>query len=358
MKKILIVFLVLASITTVCNAEYSNLDAMTDKSFSKTVENILNGGAALDLGTLWESVKDAITKEFATALKSVASVLGVIFLFSIVSSVSYGFSSGASKIAFFALYCIVCVMLLESFSQTALVATKLIDDLALFLNTALPLIGTSMISGGNFAAYTAMHAVIVTTASLSANIIKSVGVPAVMLSLSMDVVGNMSENFSVSDIGKTVRNGALWIICALLTLFSAAVGICGIGAGGINGVALRGAKFVARSTIPVLGGLLSDSLEAVVSGSMMLKNALGGAAVFGVILMILYPLIKVGAVIFVYKIAAALISPFCDRRISCIFSDVSGVLSCLVGFAAAQGVCVIISITTLVNIHGGVIMSG
>ncbi len=354
MKKIHMLILMLVIMLLVCGADYKELDTLSENehgfSFSETVKEVSEGGRGLDIKTLWDSVREEFLGEIANAFSSLVSILGTVFIFSLVSSMQQGFGRYATgEISFFIVYSVVCTILLSNFSKTASLAVNLIDNLVLFSNAAVPVIGTSVVASGNFGVYSAMHPVLITTAALSANIIKSIGVPVIMISLSLGVIGNISGSFSLSNISQTIRNASLWMICGLLTLFSAAVAICGMSAPTVNGVVLRGVKFVARSAIPVLGGLLSDSAEAVMMGGLMLKNALGTAGVCAALVMMLYPLLKMGAVILVYKITAALISPFCDRRISSVVEEVSSSLSCLVGFAAAEGVTVIISITTLIN---------
>ena len=353
MRKLSVLF-IMVCIIFCCGADMKELDTLSENehgySFSKTFETVSEGGRAFDIETLFESVKDELIKEIKYAFLSLGTVLGTIFLFSVINSMQYGFGRRAGhEISFFVVYSVVCTILLENFSAISETVTGLIENVVIFSNAAIPVIGTSVAASGSFGVYSAMYPLLLGVSALSANIIKSVGVPALMLSLSLGVVGNISENFSLSGTGKTIRNGALWMITGLLTLFSAAVAICGISAPGVNAVVMRGAKFIARSAIPVLGGLLSDSIETVVMGGVMLKNALGTAAVVTVIIMLLYPLIKVAAVIFVYKISAAIASPFCDKRILNVICDISGTLSCLAGFAVAECVTVIVSLTSLLN---------
>ncbi len=354
MKKMLMIIVILCISLILCGADYKELDDICENehgfSFSETAENVMAGGRGLDIKTLFESIKEEFAGEIINAFSSIISVLGTVFIFSLVSSMQHGFGNcRTGEICFFVVYSVVCASLLQNFSKTSELAVNLIDNLVLFSNAAVPVIGTSVIASGNFGVYSAMHPALIMTASLSANIIKSIGVPALMLSLSLGVIGNVSGGFSLSNISKTIRNAALWMITGLLTLFSAAVAVCGMSAPSVNGVVMRGVKFVARGAIPVLGGLLSDSAEAVMMGGVMLKNVLGTAGVCAVIVMMLYPLLKMGAVILVYKITAAFITPFCDRRISSVMEEVSGTLSCLIGFAAAEGVTVIVSMTSLIN---------
>lgn len=329
-------------------ADYKAVDsAVAEAGFSDKVSSLLKGEEILNPKTLFDSIISEFVKEVKSAAGALSAVVFAVLLFSLVSFMS--FSGGAEKVSFFILYAAVATVLINNFSETALIIENLCKNLVLFLNAAVPTIGTAVISCGNGAVYGGMYPCLIAVASLSANIIKSIGIPALMLSLAIGVIGNLSDTFNLAEISKTIRSSAMWIICGILTVFSAAVGVCGISAGGVNTVVMRGAKFVARSAIPVLGGLLSDSFDAVVSGGIILKNALGGAAVCGAIIILIYPLIKVGAVIFVYKIAAAIISPFCDRRISNILTEIAGTLSCFVGFAAAEGVVVIISFTSLLS---------
>lgn len=361
MKKIWILILILLSFLFCTGADMSEAQRLSDNeygiSFSETAEKISDGRNPFDIEKLFLTVTDGLTKEIADAFLSLGTVISVIFLFSVSGFIKGGsIAGGVSGASFFAVYSVVCTILLGNFAVVSETVTKLIGDVVLFMNAAVPLVGSAAVASGNFAVYSAMHPLITACGVLSANIIKSIGVPSLVISLSLSAVGNISENFSLSEAGKTIRSASLWLICGLLTLFSAAVAICGISAPGINSVAIKSAKFIVRSAVPVLGGLLSDSTEVVMMGGMMLKNAVGTAAVICIFAMLLYPLIKVVAVVFSYRITASLISPLCDRRITSLLNDIAGVLSCMGAFAVAECVVAVVSVVSLLSASNAGVM--
>lgn len=357
MKK-LICFLVLLAFVFCTGADYSEIDSVSESggvSFSDAVEVIKNGGAVADTANIWSNIKNVFLSEISGALKTFTSVFFIAVLFSLVSAMQQGIGrQGVSEVAFFVVYCVVCVLMLKDFSVFAQLAMSIVDNIAMFLNSSLPIVGTTMISCGGFSAYSVMTPIIISAASIGVNLIKKIGIPAVMMSMSLGLVGSMSKEFSIAKVGGTIRSAVLWIISGVISVFCAIIGISGIGAGGFNIAVMRGVKMVAANMIPVLGGVLSESADAVVKGGMLLKNAVGSAALFCMVMMILYPVLKISAAILVYKVLSAVLSPFADGRICAFIDDLTEVLKCFLGFIAAEAVLSAVALLSLVNFKGAV----
>jgi len=349
--------LIILSLLFCTGADFTDIEKAAENefgiSFSESVENIKNDGKLPDAVDIWEKIKSTFYGAVKESLVTFTTVFSVVVFFSVISAMQHGMGSGGiSEVAFFSVYGIVSVLLLRDFSAFYKIALSLSDSITLFLNSAIPIIGTTMVSCGGFGVYTAMTPVIMIASSVSVNLIKTVAFPAVMMSLSLSLVGSMSKEFSLIGAGKTIRSVVLWVVTGVLSIFCALIGISGIGAGGFNVVLMRGVKMVASSMIPVLGSVLSESAEAVMTGGVILKNAIGSVAMLCMVLMIIYPLLKIGAAILVYKVLSAVISPFCDSRICGFVSEVSGVLSCFLGFICAQAVVSAVAMLSLISFKG------
>ncbi|NMA61464.1 MAG: stage III sporulation protein AE, partial [Firmicutes bacterium] len=78
---------------------------------------------------------------------------------------------------------------------------------------------------------------------------------------------------------------------------------------------LRAAKFFTKTLIPIAGGMFADSLEVVVGGSVLIKNGVGVFGLAMVVFLVATPLLKVWAMVLVYKLVGALLEPICDPRL-------------------------------------------
>ena len=83
-----------------------------------------------------------------------------------------------------------------------------------------------------------------------------------------------------------------------------------------DGLGLRAAKFLTGNLVPIVGGVVSDSLELAAGCSLLIKNALGAFAALGVILLCAYPALKILVVAFIYRLAAAFVQPLGRDRLA------------------------------------------
>jgi len=88
-------------------------------------------------------------------------------------------------------------------------------------------------------------------------------------------------------------------------------------------VVLRAAKYAVDNFVPVVGGMFSDTMDTLVGCTLIVKNALGVAAVLALLGVILGPLMRTLAVVMVMKVGAALLEPVADGEIVRAIGDFS-----------------------------------
>lgn len=97
----------------------------------------------------------------------------------------------------------------------------------------------------------------------------------------------------------------------------------GVCSASIDGVAIRAAKYAVDNFVPVVGGMFSDTMDTLVGCTLIVKNALGVAAVLVLGAVILGPMIRTLAVVFVMKLSAALLEPVADAEVIGAIGDFS-----------------------------------
>ena len=79
---------------------------------------------------------------------------------------------------------------------------------------------------------------------------------------------------------------------------------------------LKTAKFAIDNFIPIVGKAFSDAIASVAGYSLIIKNAISAVGLIIIIIMTLYPVIKILLNSIVFKLTAALIEPISDKRIT------------------------------------------
>ena len=84
---------------------------------------------------------------------------------------------------------------------------------------------------------------------------------------------------------------------------------------GVTDGYLRTAKYSA-DLIPVVGKFFKDAVELVVSSGLLLKSSLGIVSLLAIIIITLSPIVKIIAMMFTFKISAALVEPLGENELA------------------------------------------
>ena len=321
-----------------------------DFSFDAAVRDMASGGGTFAVRDLMKNIMNFMLSEVMLSLRVLGRVIILGVLCGILSGLHIGKSAeGLKDVAFFVSYIVIAGIATTSFLEVAAAGGRVVGDMVLFTNAAVPAMGGLLVAAGSPSVFAALSPSLMLSAGAAGTLIKTVGLPAVYISLSLCLVSHINEKYSVRKLAMLIKNTAFWIVCAALTVFTAITGVVGFAAGTLDGITAKTAKFAASSAVPVLGGILSDSVEAVAGAAIILKNAAGAAGIIFIILGIIHPLIKIGAVILTYKLAAAVLQPVSDKRVIEALSDMGDVLAALMGMVAAAGVTMIVVLAMLIN---------
>ncbi|MBQ7033763.1 MAG: stage III sporulation protein AE [Clostridia bacterium] len=349
MKKILFFILILCGLCLSAGAEpvFDAADGISAEG-KDAVQKILEGFDFRDaaqslsentdagfLGTLWQGLVQFVFGETRAALSIPLTVAALSVLCGLLGKLGDG--KGAGEVGFFIAYAACVGLAAAAVGDAAELARRTAEDMSTFTGTAMPALAVLSVSAGSASA-AALHPALLSAGAAASLLISRVGIPAVYVSLALSVVGNLSGHTSLRMLSSVIRKTALWIVCGSLTLFSAVISVTGYAAGTLDGIAAKGIKYATSSLIPVLGGLLSDSAEAVSFSALAVKNAAGAAGMLLLLLLTLYPVIKTAISALLYRLSAAVAAAGADSRISSALSDMADTLATLSGMTAAAGV--------------------
>ena len=162
-------------------------------------------------------------------------------------------------------------------------------------------------------------------------LIHTLMVPAACAYLAITAVDAATGNGMLRGLAdgiKSLTSGALKLI---LTLFTAYLTIAGSVSGSVDRMALKTAKFAVSGAVPVVGGVISDATETVLSGASLLKNSIGVFGMLCVTAICLVPFLRAGASYLCYKAGAAVLSPLCSGSLRQLLEGVGTGFGLLLG---------------------------
>ncbi|MEG2670546.1 MAG: stage III sporulation protein AE, partial [Oscillospiraceae bacterium] len=164
--------------------------------------------------------------------------------------------------------------------------------------------------------------------------------------------------FKAERLTKLLGNGVKWGLTIMLTVFVGVVGIQSIAASGADGLSVKITKFATSNFIPVVGGVLAESVETVLSCSVVIKNSVG---VLGIIIMTLIaatPLLKIIATLIIFRLTAAISEPIADPKIVQCITELANSIGLIFSMLAAVTIMFIIVITIMLNAGNTAVLLG
>ena len=283
------------------------------------------------LARLLDNVSEDSRSALQNAVHSLARVAVVILL----TAMARGFSAAAGGEADAwidmagALGC--AAVLLQDFSGVLSLCRDTLEQISLFSGTLQPVLAAALSAGGSAATATVLQVATMVVFDLVIRLIHTLMVPAACAYLAITAVDAATGNGMLRGLAdgiKSLTSGALKLI---LTLFTAYLTIAGSVSGSVDRMALKTAKFAVSGVVPVVGGVISDATETVLSGASLLKNSIGVFGMLCVTAICLVPLLRAGASYLCYKAGAAVLSPLCSGSLRQLLEGVGTGFGLLLG---------------------------
>jgi stage III sporulation protein AE len=258
-------------------------------------------------------------------------------------------SESVGELAFFVCYIVIVSVLMISFSSAMKMCISIIDSMVSFMHAIIPLLISLLISTANFTSAGVFQPILITLVEIGATVIKNFFIPVIFLVTVLNIVNNISDKIQLTKLSGFLKQICTWGIGFILTVFVAVVSIQGSMGAVVDGVTSKTTKYALGTFVPVVGKYLADAADTVVGCTLIIKNASGLIAMIGIILICLAPLIKILALIVLYKLACAFVEPIADKKITNCLNDMSGSLTYILGITAAVAFMFLLSITVVIS---------
>lgn len=194
------------------------------------------------------------------------------------------------------------------------------------MDKLLPMLLTLLTALGGSASSAFLHPVVVAASGSMVYLAREVVLRLVMCTCAVTAVNHLCGAAHLSRMAQLLRGAVCWLLGVSFTVFLGAMSMQGVCCASIDGVAIRAAKYAVDNFVPIIGGMFSDTMDTLVGCTLIVKNALGVAAVFALLTALLSPLLGTVASIFILKLTAALLEPVAQGRIVSAIGDFSRTL--------------------------------
>lgn len=315
-----------------------------------------HGSNLLDLPRLGRELAGVFIREVQLNLRLLGELVVVAVVCTMLCLLGAGFGEeGPAAVAWAACYMVMVVLGVRSFSVSAEIATRAVDQMTSFMYAVIPaLIGTLAASGGVATAAVVSPFMLGATAAVG-TLVKTTIIPLLLMAVTLSLVGEISRRKQLSRLAGLLKWAGMTLLGLATTVFVAFTGVRGGLASISDGAAAKAVKFLSGSMVPVVGKVFGDALDLVAASSLLVRGAVGAFGLVTLAVVCLFPVMKMTAIMLMFRIAAAVTQPLGDSRVSDCLSELGDALSSLCVCVATVGLMFFIGVSIVVGLGGVVV---
>ena len=241
-------------------------------------------------------------------------------------------------------------ILLQSTNSLITLGVQTIQDLSSYGKLLLPVMTSALAAQGGITTSTALYAGTAIFNSILSSLLSKLMVPMLYIYLVLATAHGALGEEILKKMAEFIKWLSVWILKAVLYLFTGYMGITGILSGTTDTAALKAAKLTISGIVPVVGGILSDASEAVLVSAGMVRNAAGIYGILAMLAVFAGPFLRIGCHYLLIRITGAVCGVFGSKQCTQLISDYSGAMGLLL--AMTGSICLLGLISTVCFLKG------
>ncbi len=305
-------------------------------SFTDLMKELLEGDWKQALSRLLEAARYGLLTENSRSVRFLAQAAALGVLGAVFSQAAAVFpSSRVAETGFFITYLLVFICLTAGFFTSMDTASNVADSIFDFMRVLLPSFFLAVAFAGGSISAAAMYSSVLAGVGAADFLCGTVLLPMVKVYVLLVLAGNLSREPFITRLTGGVESGIRWALKTVTSIF--------LGLQMIQTMILPFADSVKRagiqkavSVIPGVGAGAEAILQVSVGSGVLVKNTIGGGAVAAMVILAAAPVVKLMIFMILYRAAAALMEPVCDKRLTACAEGMGKAHQLLLGIVTAQ----------------------
>lgn len=292
-------------------------------TFSEVVSVLMSGNMEETIRIFLGFLGDQVFYEFNYNRQNLVYVLLVALTAAVFSNFAGAFKSRQiSDISFYIMYMLLITLCLTSFRTSAVGLEEKLSMLVDFMRVLCPsyFLAVAFASGSVTSIF--FYNVILFLIYVVELVIVHFLLPVVNIYIMVLVLGNLTGEDFLSEFAGLIRKIVTWTLKTLLICVVSVNVIQGLLAPAIDAVK-RSALTRTAEALPWVGNAVGGAAEIVLGTAVLIKNGIGMAGAVISVAICAVPILQMLIMAFMYKLAAALVQPVSDKRITACISGVS-----------------------------------
>ncbi len=242
------------------------------------------------------------------------------------------------------------VLLMGNASSMIGLGARTIQDMSEYGKLLFPVMTAAMAAQGGVTASAALYVGTSVLNTVFCSLIARFLLPMVNLYLALTIADRALGEAALKRMADMIKSAMSWCLKTALMVFTTYMSITGVVSGTTDAAALKAAKVMISSTVPVVGGILSDASESILVSVALMKNAAGVYGIFAILALFLAPFLKIGIQYLLLKICVALCAVFGSKNITGLVEDITSAMGMVL--AMTGSVCLLLLISTICFMKG------
>ena len=330
---------------------YNSLNSVyPDFDFSSITDRISSGVNIFNAEEIFNSLLYLFANELYSAIRILSVIVAVILISAVLENLRSSFNKPTALGSEMIVVALSATLAGEIFLTSGNYATNISSDITKLMFAVLPALLTLTAGSGFTQTVVITNPIIYFMCNVFAEIFQRVLIPLSVTYFAVSLVDLLTDAIQLSKFRELIKKAYNFILGFIMTLFTGLLGVSSFAGASLDSVGAKGVKFAVSNIVPFVGRSLSDAMGAVVSASLLLKNAVGITAIITLLGLCVLPVLKIAATIIMIRVSAALSEPVANAKTINILSSVADSLSMINAAVIATVMMMIISISLIVGI--------
>ena len=278
------------------------------------VSQILSGDFFTDYSNLFKKIINVLIVDIREFLPFLFTILAIGILASLVNE--FKGSNDTSDIIHFVCMCVMVITIIFVFKDILSLVSATLNTLLKQMEILFPILLTLMTAIGSFTTISIYNPLVAVLTTLVGFVFDKLLFPVFIVVFVLAILGNLTDTIKLNKLQSFLTSVFKLTIGIIFTLFTGFLSIQGITAGRYDTVSIKATKFAVKSYIPIIGSYISDGMDFLVLGSVLVKNTIGLVGVFILFLTVISPIISIVIVKLGFQLCGAILEMCGSRRLS------------------------------------------
>lgn len=216
-------------------------------------------------------------------VKAAVSLIGIVILFSLISCYMPDLE-GKGSIFGYVFVLAGAMIIIKPISDCIGAAISAINATSKVMLALIPILTGIIAATGKAMSALSYNGISFSAAQLASQLCNSFVAPFSGVYMALSMAGSINPMINIESIAAFIKKVTTIVLSFTGTIFAGLLTIRGILAGSVDALALKGAKFVLGTAIPVIGSSIGDALSSIIGSLQVVKSTVG---VVGIIIVAL-----------------------------------------------------------------------